>query len=130
MGAIISLSRCNLSSCGMDNRRCEEDQEFLLGDILGLVLEQPSENRDSGQIRDTSNVVGLRVDEYAADDHRLPVSNQHLCGSLTSVDARTRRVASRADGVSSGPYFHEDLFTDFFWISRTVWDDRKPGRNG
>jgi hypothetical protein len=118
MEAIISWSSRDLSSCGPNNRRRQEDQQLLLGDILGLVFKQPSQDWDTRQIRNTCHVIRLGIDENTADDHRLSIANQNLRRGLATVNARTRGVTPCTHRIPGGSDFHEDLFPDFLWITR------------
>ena len=87
---------------GLHNLGRQEDQELLLRHRFRLVLEQPSEDRDSRQIRHSLHVVVLRIDEDTADDHGFAVADDDLGVRFPAIDARTSRIASRTHGVAGG----------------------------
>ncbi len=82
---------------GLDNRRRQEDEQLLFRYRLGLLLEEPSQNRHAREIGDTSYAVVLRIDKDPADHHGLAIADIDLGSGFFAVDAWTSRIASCTD---------------------------------
>src|SRR5688572_28122907 len=55
----------------LHNTGCQEYEQLLFRDRFGFLLEKPTKNRHSREIRDTNHTVVLRIDKDSADYHGL-----------------------------------------------------------
>ena len=96
----------------------QEDEQFLFRYRLGLLLEEPSQNRHAREIGNARHGVALRIDKDPANHHGLAIADNDLGIGFSAVDTWTSRIASCTDGVSGCANLHHDLLTDFLGISR------------
>src|SRR6266581_2965911 len=71
----------------------QEDEQFLFRYSLGLLFEEPSQNRHAREIGDTKHGVALRIDKDPADHHGLAIADHELGRGFATVDTWTRRIA-------------------------------------
>jgi hypothetical protein len=96
----------------------QEDEQLLFRYRLGLLLEEPSQNRHARKIGDTSHAVALRIDEDPADYHGFAIADSDLGIGFAAVDTWTSRIAPCANGVSCCANLHLNGLADFFRITR------------
>src|SRR5882762_2187694 len=96
----------------------QEDEQLLFRYRLGLLLEEPSQNRHAREIGDASHAVVLRIDKDPADHHGLAIADHDLGSGFAAVNTWTSRIASCTDCVSGCANLHHDQLTGFLRISR------------
>jgi len=97
---MLSLTLADFFSillASLDNSGRQEDEQLLLCDSLGLLLEEPSQNRHAREIGDTGHVVALRIDKDSADYHGLAVADIDLGIGFFAIDAWASGIASCTD---------------------------------
>src|SRR5438132_1050040 len=86
-----------------DNVGGEEDQQLLLRDGLDLVLEEPAQHRNAGEIGDATHGIGLGIHEDSAEHDGFAIASHNLGGGFAFVDTGTGRIASGTHRVARGP---------------------------